>query len=335
MVWRFYEREPDVRKWLGVVLLPFLCGASFAQTTSFPDRPITLIVTAAAGGVTDVAARAVGQELSKAWGQPVIVENRGGAAHILGAQSVAKAEPDGYTLMVGEAGTFTINPTVYPPGKLPYDADRDFVPISGLVRINQALIGDNNLPAANAAELIALAKQKPGQLTYGTAGIGSAPHMNMALFESMAGVKLQAVHYRGAAPALNDLAGGSINLMSVSVSLALPAFRGGRVKMLGIGSDKRIAQASDIPTVAESGLPGYQAVTWFGLFGPAKLPPDIVGKLNTQVAKIFADPDFRTHFLEPQMFEAMTGAPQEFAAYIQSERAKWAKVIHEANITLE
>ena len=230
--------------WLGVLLLPFFCGASFAQTSTYPDRPITLIVTAAAGGVTDVAARAVGQELSKAWGQPVIVENRGGAAHILGAQSVAKADPDGYTLMVGEAGTFTINPTVYPPGKLPYDTDRDFVPISGLVRINQALIADNNLPAANAAELIALAKQKPGQLTYGTAGIGSAPHMNMALFESMAGVKLQAVHYRGAAPALNDLAGGSINLMSVSVSLALPAFRGGRVKMLGIGSDKRIAQGA-------------------------------------------------------------------------------------------
>jgi tripartite-type tricarboxylate transporter receptor subunit TctC len=335
MVWRFVERESDVKMWLGVLLLPFLCGASIAQTASYPDRPITLIVTAAAGGVTDVAARAVGQELSKAWSQPVIVENRGGAAHILGAQSVAKAEPDGYTLMVGEAGTFTINPTVYPPGKLPYDTDRDFVPISGLVRINQALIGDNNLPAANAAELIALARQKPGQLTYGTAGIGSAPHMNMALFESMAGVKLQAVHYPGAAPALNDLAGGSINLMSVSVSLALPAFRGGRVKMLGIGSDKRIAQASDIPTVAQSGLPGYQAVTWFGLFGPAKLPPDIVGKLNAQVAKIFADSDFRAHFLEPQMFEAMPGSPQEFAAYIQSERAKWAKVIRDANITLE
>src|SRR5580704_10608667 len=190
MVRRHTERESDVKKWLGVLLLPFFCGASLAQTASYPDRPITLIVTAAAGGVTDVAARAVGQELGKAWGQPVIVENRGGAAHILGAQSVAKADPDGYTLMVGEAGTFTINPTVYPPGKLPYDTDRDFVPISGLVRINQSLIADNNLPAANAAELIALAKQKPGQLTYGTAGIGSAPHMNMALFESMAGVKL-------------------------------------------------------------------------------------------------------------------------------------------------
>jgi tripartite-type tricarboxylate transporter receptor subunit TctC len=325
----------DVKKWLSALLLvPCLQGASFAQS-SYPDRPITLIVTAAAGGVTDVAARAVGQELSKAWGQPVIVENRGGAAHILGAQSVAKADPDGYTLMVGEAGTFTINPTVYPPGKLPYDTDKDFIPISGLVRINQALIADNALPANNAAELIALAKQKPRTLTYGTAGIGSAPHMNMELFENMAGVELQPVHYRGAAPALNDLAGGSINLMSVSVSLALPAFRGGRVKMIGIGSEKRISQAPDIPTVAESGLPGYQAVTWFGLFGPAKLPHDIVTKLNTEVANIFADPDFRAHFLEPQMFEAMPGSPEEFAAYIKTERARWAKVIHDANITLE
>jgi tripartite-type tricarboxylate transporter receptor subunit TctC len=324
-----------VRKWFGALLLvPCLQGGSFAQS-SYPDRPITLIVTAAPGGVTDVAARAVGQELSKAWGQPVVVENRGGAAHILGAQSVAKADPDGYTLMVGEAGTFTINPTIYPPGKLPYDTDKDFIPISGLVRINQALIADNALPANNAAELIALAKQKPRTLTYGTAGIGSAPHMNMALFENMAGVELQAVHYRGAAPALNDLAGGSINLMSVSVSLSLPAFRSGRVKMIGIGSEKRIPQAPDIPTVAESGLPGYQAVTWFGLFGPAKLPHDIVMKLNTEVAKIFADPDFRAHFLEPQMFEAMPGSPEDFAAYIQAERAKWAKVIHAANITLE
>jgi tripartite-type tricarboxylate transporter receptor subunit TctC len=318
-----------------LILIQLLCGGSDAQTASYPDRPITIIVTAAAGGVTDVVARAFGQELSKAWGQPVVIENRGGAAHILGAQSVAKADPDGYTLMVGEAGTFTINPTVYPPGKLPYDTDKDFIPISGLVRINQALIADKSLPVANAAELITLAKQKPGQLTYGTAGIGSAPHMNMALFESMADVKLQAVHYRGAAPALNDLYSGSINLMSVSVSLALPAFRAGRVKMLGIGSEKRIPQAPDIPTVAESGLPGYQAITWFGLFGPAALPRDIVTKLNTEVSRIFNDPEFRAHFLDPQMFESMASSPEEFAAYIKTERQKWAKVIHEAHITLE
>ena len=320
---------------IAFVLLAGLAAAGTAQAQSYPTRTITLTVTAAAGGVTDVVARALGQRLAEAWGQQVVIENKGGAAHVVGAQSVAKATPDGYSLLVAEAGTFTINPTVYPPGKLPYDTDKDFVPISGLVRINQALIADNKLPANNAAELIVLAKQEPDALTYGTAGIGSAPHMNMALFESMAGVKLQAVHYRGAAPALNDIASGSINLMSVSVSLALPAVRGSRAKMLGIGSERRIPQAPDILTVAESGLPGYQAVTWFGLFGPAKLPRDIVMKLNGEVTKIFADPDFHTRFLEPQMFAAMPGSPEEFAAYIKKERDKWAKVIHEANIKLE
>ncbi len=237
--------------------------------------------------------------------------------------------------MVGEAGTFVVNPTIYPPGKLPYDTDKDFIPISGLVRINQALIADKGLPADNAAELIALAKQRPGQLTYGTAGIGSAPHMNIELFENMAHVKFVPVHYRGAAPALNDLYSSSINLMSVSVSLALPAFRAGRVKMLGIGSEKRLPQAQDIPTIAESGLPGYQAVTWFGLFGPAGLPSDIVMKLNTEVERIFNDPQFRTHFLDPQMFESMAGPPDKFADYIKTEREKWSKVIHAANIHLD
>jgi tripartite-type tricarboxylate transporter receptor subunit TctC len=325
-----------MRRWFGaLILLQCVCGVATAQTAAYPDRPITVIVTAAAGGVTDVVARAFGQELSKAWGQPVIIENRGGAAHILGAQAVARAEPDGYTLMVGEAGTFVINPTIYPPGKLPYDTDKDFVPISGLVRINQALIADRSLPVANAAELIALAKQKPGQLTYGTAGIGSAPHMNMELFESMAGVKFVAVHYRGAAPALNDLSSSSINLMSVSVSLALPAYRAGRVKMLGIGSEKRLPQAPDIPTVSESGLPGYQAVTWFGLFGTAGTPRDIVMKLNTEAERIFNDPEFHTRFMESQMFESMTGSPEKFADYIKAEREKWSKVIREADIHLE
>jgi tripartite-type tricarboxylate transporter receptor subunit TctC len=325
-----------MRRLLGaLLLLQCIGGAAMAQPASYPDRPITLIVTAAAGGVTDVVARAFGQELSKAWGQPVIIENRGGAAHILGAQAVAKADPDGYTLMVGEAGTFVINPTIYPPGKLPYDTDKDFIPISGLVRINQALIANKALPAANAGELIALAKQKPGQLTFGTAGIGSAPHMNIELFENMAGVKFVPVHYRGAAPALNDLSSGSINLMSVSVSLALPAFRAGRVKMLGIGSAKRLPQAPDIPTVAESGLPGYEAVTWFGLFGPAGLPHDIVMKLNTEVARIFDDPAFHARFMDSQMFESMASSPEQFAAYIKTEREKWSKVIHAANIHLD
>jgi tripartite-type tricarboxylate transporter receptor subunit TctC len=323
-------------KWLrALALLPWLCGAAAAQSPAYPTRPITIIVTAAPGGVTDVVARALGQGMTKDWGQPVVIENRGGAAHILGAEAVAKAEPDGYTLMVAEAGTFTINPVIYPKGKLPYDTDTAFAPISGLVRINQALLAAKKLPANNAAELIALAKQKAGQLTYGTAGIGSAPHMNIELFENMAGVKFTPVHYRGATPALNDLRAGTIDLMSVSVSLALPPYRAGEIKILGIGSAKRLPQVPDIPTVAETGLPGYEAVTWFGLFGPAAIPHDLVVKLNAEVQRVFSDSAFQKRFLEPQMFEAMPGSPQQFAAFIKSEQAKWAKVIREGHITLE
>jgi tripartite-type tricarboxylate transporter receptor subunit TctC len=318
-----------------LILLAALAGASPAQAQSYPTRTITLTVTAAAGGVTDVVARALGQRLSEAWGQQVVIENKGGAAHVVGAQSVAKAAPDGYSLLVAEAGTFVINPTLYGKGKLPYDEDKDFAPITGIVRINQALLGHPSVPAKNVAELIALAKQKPGELTYGTAGIGSAPHMNMVLLESMAGVKLVPVHYRGAAPALTDVIAGHVNLMSVSVSLALPPFRSGQIKIFGIGSPKRLAPAADIPTVAESGLPGYEAATWFGLFATAGTPREVVLKLNAEVQKILSDPGFREKFLAPQMFEPMASTPEAFADYIKAQTQKWAKVIHEQKLSID
>jgi tripartite-type tricarboxylate transporter receptor subunit TctC len=318
-----------------MMLLACLVGTSAAQAQSYPTRPITLTVTAAAGGVTDVVARALGQRLSETWGQQVVIENKGGAAHVVGAQSVAKAAPDGYSLLVAEAGTFTINPTLYGKGKLPYDEEKDFAPITGIVRINQALLGNPALPAQSVRELIALAKGKPGELTYGTAGIGSAPHMNMVLFESIAGVKLVPVHYRGAAPALTDVIAGHINLMSVSVSLALPPFRTGQIRIFGIGSPQRLAPAADIPTVAESGLPGYEAVTWFGLFATSGTPRAIVLKINAEVQKILADPAFREKFLAPQMFEPMASAPEEFADYIKGETGKWAKVIHEQKLSID
>ena len=318
-----------------LVALAWLCGAAVAQAQSYPTRPITLTVTAAAGGVTDVVARALGQRLSEAWGQQVVIENKGGAAHVLGAQFVAKAAPDGYSLLVAEAGTFVINPTLYAKGKLPYDEEKDFVPITSIVRINQALLGHPSLPAENVRDLIALAKQKPRTLTYGTAGVGSAPHMNITLFESMADVKLVPVHYRGAAPALTDVIAGHVNLMSVSVSLALPPLRAGQIKIFGIGSPQRLAAAADIPTVAESGLPGYEAATWFGLFATAGTPRDIVLKINAEVRKILADPEFREKFLAPQMFEPMSLTPEEFAEYIRGQQQKWAKVIRQAGIRAE
>jgi len=317
-----------------LILLLSLAGAAAAQAQSYPTRTITLTVTAAAGGVTDVVARALGQRLAEAWGQQVVIENKGGAAHVVGAQSVAKAAPDGYSLLVAEAGTFTINPTLYGKGKLPYDEEKDFIPLTGIVRINQALLGHPSLPANDVRELIELARKRPGELTYGTAGIGSAPHMNMVLFESMAGVKLVPVHYRGAAPALTDVIAGHVNLMSVSVSLALPPFHTGQIKIFGIGSARRLPLAPDIPTVAENGLPGYEATTWFGLFATAGTPPAIVTKINAEVAKILADPQFREKFLAPQMFEPMASSPWEFADYIRAQRRKWAKVIGEQKLSI-
>jgi tripartite-type tricarboxylate transporter receptor subunit TctC len=236
-----------MKKFFAALLL--LCdplGHASAQAQTYPTRPITFVVTAAAGGVTDVVARAVGQKLSESLGQQVIIENKGGAAHVTGAMAVAKAPPDGYTLMVAEAGLFTINPTLYGKGKIPYDEEKDFIPISGLVRINQALVAARDLPVLTTADLISLAKQSPGKLTYGTAGIGSGPHVNIALLERMTGATFTAVHYRGAAPALSDVIAGHINLMSVSVSLALPAHRAGQVKILGIGSAKRLGPLADL-----------------------------------------------------------------------------------------
>jgi tripartite-type tricarboxylate transporter receptor subunit TctC len=325
-----------MNKGLGaLILLTCLAGGAPAQAQSYPTRTITLTVTAAAGGVTDVVARALGQRLAETWGQQVVIENKGGAAHVVGAQSVAKAAPDGYSLLVAEAGTFTINPTLYGKGKLPYDEEKDFIPITGIVRINQALLAHPSLPAKTVRELIELASKKPGELTYGTAGIGSAPHMNMVLFESMAGVKLVPVHYRGAAPALSDVIAGHVNLMSVSVSLALPPFRSGQIKIFGIGSTKRLPPAADIPTVAENGLPGYEATTWFGLFATAGTPREIVDKINAETAKILADAQFREKFLAPQMFEPMGSSPEEFADYIKAQTRKWAKVIREQNLSID
>jgi tripartite-type tricarboxylate transporter receptor subunit TctC len=323
-----------MKRFCAAVLLLVLCGSAQAQT-GYPDHPITLVITAAPGGVTDVSGRALAQELTKAWGQQVIVENKGGAAHIIGAEAVAKSAPDGYTLLVGESGPFAVNPSLLPNEKVPFDIDKDFIPITGLVRIYQALLAEKSLPVSNAADLIALAKQKPAQLSFGTAGVGSALHMNMELFDNMAGIKMLPVHYRGATPALNDLIGGSINTMIVSVASGLPAFRAGQIKMLGVGAPKRMALVPDVPTIAESGLPGFEANAWFGLFAPAGTPNDIVMKLDNEVIRIFNDPAFRSRFLDPQMFESMAGPPDQFAAFIKTERAKWAKVIHDAHIQVE
>ncbi len=322
-------------KWSCAIIALCLAGATAAQAQTYPSKTITIVVTAAAGGVSDVVARAIGQRLSEAWGQQVVIENKGGGAHIIGAQQVAKAPPDGHTLLVAEAGTYVLNPTLYPKEKLSYDTEKDITPITGLVRINQALIANNALPASNVRELIELANKKPGDITYGTAGVGSAPHMNMIKFENMAKVKLQAVHYRGAAPALNDIMAGHINLMSVSLSLVIQPAQAKKLKVLGVGGKHRVAQLPGTPTVSESGVPGYEAGTWFGLATTGGTPAPIVAKINAEVQKILSDPAFQKRFMEPQMFESMASSPEEFSKYIKSEIGAWAKVIREQKLVIQ
>jgi len=317
-----------------VILFGVLNGTS-AHAQSFPSRPVTIIVTAAPGGVTDVVARAVGQRLSEMWGQPVIVENKGGGGHILGAQAVARAAPDGHTLLVADSGTFVLNPSLYARDKLGYDVEKDLAPITGLVRINQGIAASNDLPVANIGELIALARREPGKLTYGTASIGSALHVNMLKLETMANVKLQAVHYRGAAPALNDVMAGHVKLICVSISLLVQPFRDHRLKVLAVGAPARVAQLPEVPTVAEAGVPGFEAVAWFGLAATGGTPPGIIAKINADVQKVIGDPAFQARFMAPQMFDSMVSAPEAFTQYIRDETASWGKIIREQHLTID
>ena len=322
-----------MRNWrTTLIALTALAASATAHAQPYPTRPITIIVPAAPGGVSDSLARAVGQRLGEVWGQQVIVENRGGANHQIGAAQVAKAAKDGHMLMLGAETIFVINPSLY--SKLPY-AITDFAPITGLVRANQALLATKSLPANGVGELIELAKKRPAEISYATSGVGSAPHVNVALLESMAGIRLLPVHYRGAAPALNDVVAGHVNLLSVAVSSALQPWRNGLVKMLGIGSAQRLPGIPEVPTVAESGLPGYEAVTWFGLFTTAGTPREVVLKINAEVQRLFNEAAFRKRFLEPLLYEVMTSSPEQFEEFIKIETQKWAKVIRDANLKVD
>jgi tripartite-type tricarboxylate transporter receptor subunit TctC len=320
-----------MRAWL-IVVGCLLSAAANAQggAANYPAKPVTIVVPASPGGVTDALGRMLSQRFTEAWGQQVIVENRPGANNQIAAEYVTKSAPDGYTLFVGPETTFVVNPSLYP--KLSYDPVNGFTPIAGLATINHALIVHPSLPVANVKELIALAKQKPGELNYGTFGVGSTGHLNMELFQALSGAKLQAVHYKGATPALTDVMAGHIQLMFISVGSAVPQWKAGKVKLIAVGAEKRMALLPEIPTVAESGLPGYEAVSWFALFGPPGMPPDIVAKVNAEVRKVFADPDIKKNLLEQQYFEAIAGTPAELTSRIKSDEPKWRKVIHDAKV---
>jgi tripartite-type tricarboxylate transporter receptor subunit TctC len=315
------------------VLIVTLSNLGPTQAQPYPARAITLIVPAAPGGVTDVIARGLGQRLSQSLGQPVVVENKPGASNQIAAEFVARSAPDGYTLLVSPEATFVINPYLF--AKLHYDPVKDFVPVAGLIRIHQALVANSSLPVHSVADLIALAKREPGTLNYGTYGVGSTGHLNMEMFEAMAGVKLVAIHYKGATPALTDVIAGHIQLMFISVGSAVQPRKAGELNLLAIGSKQRLARLPDVPTIAEGGLPGFEATSWFGLFAPGGTPSAIIDTLNTQTQRIFAEPQFRGAVVDPQFFEPMPGSSQDFAAFVKTDAQKWQRVIQSANVKVE
>lgn len=316
-----------------VLLLP--CAAAIsprAQAQSYPVKPVRLIVPLPAGGATDVIARAVSQRLSEVWGHQIIIENKGGANTQIGAEAVAKSAPDGYTLLATSEATLAVNPFLY--RKLAYEV-KDFVPVSGLGAITQALVVHPSVPASTVAEFIALARSKPGELNYGTLGIGSSSHLNTVSFESMAGVRLTPVHYRGGAPAITDVIGGHTQVLFISITLMHQPWKAAQLKALGVGGAKRVPQFPELPTIAEAGLPGYRAISWFGLFAPAGTPADIVRKINADVQHILSDPTFQEKFLTPSFFEPMVGSAEAFAGYLGAEQAKWSKIIADNKLSAE
>lgn len=307
--------------------------SAYAQAQSYPAKAVRLIIPFPPGGSNDVVGRMIAFQLSDRLGRQVVADNQGGAGGIIGTEAAAKAAPDGHTLMVAEAGTYVINPVVYPKDKLPYDVDKDLINITGLVRIHHALLATPSLPVKNLAELLALAKKEPGTITYGTAGVGSGPHLNMVRLENATGAKFVAVHYRGATPSLTDVIGGHTKTMLISVGSALGPADSGKVKILAIGSEKRLPSLPNIPTAAET-VPGYLAGTWFGLSTTAGTPRDIVMKINADVRAAIDDPDIQDKFVKKQLYSPMTSSPEEFSAFIKAETQRWAKVIREQHLEI-
>jgi tripartite-type tricarboxylate transporter receptor subunit TctC len=306
--------------------------AHAAHAQNFPSKPITIIVPASPGGVTDMLGRILAQHFIADWGAQVVVENKPGANNQVAAEYVKNQPGDGYTLFIGPETTFIVNPSLYPD--LRYSL-KDFTPITGLVQIFHGLILNPSVPANSVKELVALAKDKPGQLDYGTYGVGSSGHLNMEMFATVTGTKLVAVHYKGAAPAMQDVIAGHIQMMFVSVGNAVPQSKAGAVKFIAVGAPKRMALLPDVPTVAESGYPGFTAVSWFGLFGSAGIPADVVAKINGEVHKIFADPDVQKNFLDAQYFESIANSPEELTRRINTEEPMWRKLIETAHIKVE
>jgi tripartite-type tricarboxylate transporter receptor subunit TctC len=303
-----------------------------AWAQAYPAKPVTLVVPFPPGGGTDTGGRIIAEQLSKRWGQTVIVENKGGAAGQIGADQVAKAKPDGYTLLLGNIGTQAINPSLYP--KQPYDPDTAFVPISLVAELPLAMMVNPSVPAKTAADFIALAKSKPGQLTYSSSGAGGAPHLAAEMFKDQTGTFILHVPYRGGGPAISDLIAGHVQLSFMTVFEASGHIKAGKLRALAVTGAKRVPALADVPALSESVIPGFNAISWIGLLAPAGTPQDIVEKIAADVRAILADTSVKERFASLGGVPRAT-SPQEFARLIKDDRSRYAQIIRSRKISVE
>ena len=315
-----------------VVLGAGLLGGTSALAQAYPTKPVTIIVPFAAGGTTDILARIIGQALTAELGQSVVVDNRAGAGGNIGGQAAAKATPDGHTLFMGTVGTHAINASLYK--KMPFDPVKDFAPLTRVANVPNLLVANPAQPYKSVKDLIAYAKANPGKVNFGSSGNGSSIHLSGELFKSLAKVDMQHVPYKGSAPAVTDLLGNQIGIMFDNMPSAIQHVRSGKLVPLAVTTAKRSPELPNVPTIAEAGVPGYEATSWFGMFAPAGTPAPVLAKLNAAIVKVLAQPDVKKKINE-QGAEVYSETPEQFAAFIQAESVKWCKVVKESGASLD
>jgi tripartite-type tricarboxylate transporter receptor subunit TctC len=309
-----------------------LCAHGAACAQAYPTRTVRIVIPFPPGGTSDILARTLAQKLTDEWGQQVIAENRPGAAGNVASEHVAKSKPDGYTLLINTVGTHAINPAIYPT--LPFDPVKDFTLITNLVNLPSLLIVHPSVPATSAQELIALAKKRPGALQYSSAGSGSQPHLTAEMFKTMAGVDVLHVPYKGAGPQLLAIISGEVTLTFATAPAAVPLVKNKQARAIAVTSAERVAALPDVPTLNESALPGYVAVGWNGLVGPAAIPAPVLEKIHTAVAKIYQQPDMRARLISLAAEPAIS-TTEEFTTLVKSEIVKWAKAVKDSGAKLD
>ena len=315
-----------------VLLLALACPCIPVHAQTFPARPVRIVVPFPPGGTSDILARSIGQKLSEEWGQPVLTDNRPGAAGNIASENVAKSKPDGYTLYINTVGTHAINPAIY--AKLAFDPLTDFTPITNLVYLPSVLLVHPSVPVKNVKELIALARKRPGELQYSSAGSGAQPHLTAEMFKTMAGINLLHVPYKGAGPQMIGVLSGEVALTFATAPSGVPYVKSRQLRALGVTSGNRIPALPDVPTIAEGGVPGYLAVGWNGLVAPAALPAPLLDKIHDAVVKIVRTPEINARLVDLGAEPALS-TPAEFAALIKAEIVKWAKVVKESGAKLD